>query len=117
MQSTEKKALRYNSGKPQLSYMLDAPLAMEGLARRFELGAKKYYRDNWKLGLNDTEVIDCLMRHLMAYANGEVVCEEFDKDGNSLGFQPHIDAVVWNAVVLSEQYHRRARALEKAIAS
>lgn len=100
------QAERRNEGKPQLSYILDAPLAMEGLASRFELGAKKYARDNWKKGLPTKELIDALLRHLKAFQNGEEMCEEFDKDGNSLGLQPHIDAVVWNAVVLSEQYHR-----------
>jgi len=92
------QALRYNNGKPQLSYLLDAPFAMEGLARRFELGAKKYSRDNWKKGLPDNEVIDCLTRHLMAYHNGEAE----DADG---GF--HVDAILWNAVVLSEQFYKR----------
>lgn len=92
------KADRFNEGKPQLSFILDAPLAMEGLSRRFELGAKKYSRDNWKLGLPDVEVIDSLLRHLVAYHNGEI----FDPDG---GY--HVDAIVWNAVVLSEQFHRR----------
>lgn len=100
------KALRYNEGKPQLSFLLDAPLAMEGLARRFELGAKKYERDNWKLGLSNKELIDCLMRHLLKFANGEFESEEFDKNGNSLGRHPHIDAVLWNAVVLSEQFYK-----------
>jgi len=92
------RADRYNEGKPQLSFILDAPLAMEGLARRFELGAKKYARDNWKKGLPDVEIIDSLMRHLLAYHNGEVS----DPDG---GF--HVDAIVWNAVVLSQQFHSR----------
>src|SRR3546814_8933892 len=44
------QADRYNTGKPELSYLFDAPLAMEGLAQRFSLGAKKYSRDNWKKG-------------------------------------------------------------------
>lgn len=101
-------ALRYNEGKPQLSFILDAPLAMEGLSKRFELGAAKYERDNWKLGLDENELVDCLLRHLSKYKNGEHYCEEFDKEGNSLGIQPHIDAVVWNAVVLSEQFHRKS---------
>lgn len=109
--SSSTKALRYNEGKPQLSYVFDAPLAMEGLAARFELGAKKYARNNWKNGLPDVEVIDCLLRHLSAYQNGELTMEEFDKDGNSLGWGHHVDAILWNAVVLAEQYHRRRLAL------
>lgn len=99
------QADRYNEGKPELSYILDAPLAMQGLANRFALGAKKYSRDNWKKGLPDTQVIDSLLRHLSAYQNGEM----HDEDGGL-----HVDAIVWNAVVLSEQYHK---AMEKTIVS
>jgi hypothetical protein len=94
------KADRFNEGKPQLSYVFDAPLAMEGLVRRFELGAKKYSRDNWKKGLDDVEVIDSLLRHLKDYYNGEIL----DEDG---GY--HVDAILWNAVVLSEQFHKREK--------
>ena len=98
------KADRFNAGKPQLSYILDAPLAMEGLARRFELGAAKYSRDNWKKGLDDTSIIDSLLRHLKAYQNGEY----YDEDGGT-----HADAIVWNAVVLSEQWHQREKSIVK----
>lgn len=92
------QADRYNEGKPQLSYIFDAPLAMQGLAKRFELGAKKYSRDNWKKGLPDVEIIDALLRHLSAYQNGEIG----DPDGGN-----HVDAILWNAVVLAEQFYRR----------
>lgn len=101
------QADRYNAGKPELSFLFDAPLAMEGLANRFSLGARKYARDNWKLGLPENELIDALLRHLKEYKKGVTHCEEFDKDGNSLGWQPHVDAIVWNAVVLSEQFHKQ----------
>lgn len=96
--AAKEQADRYNHGKAQLSFVFDAPLAMEGLANRFELGAKKYSRDNWKKGLPDVQVIDALLRHLSAYQNGETT----DPDG---GY--HVDAIVWNAVVLSEQFHKR----------
>lgn len=92
------KAARFNEGKVELSYLLDAPLAMEGLCRRFSLGAKKYNRDNWKKGLPEDELIDALMRHLMKLHNGEY----YDEDGGT-----HPDAIVWNAVVLAEQLHRK----------
>lgn len=91
------QADRFNTGKAELSYILDAPLAMQGLANRFALGANKYSRDNWKKGLPDVQVIDSLMRHLIAFQNGEV----YDIDG---GY--HVDAIVWNSVVLSEQHHK-----------
>lgn len=93
------RADRFNEGKPKLSYILDAPLAIEGLSNRFELGAKKYSRNNWKKGFDDTSLIDSLLRHLAAYQNGETV------DPVDGGY--HMDAVVWNAIVLSEQFHKR----------
>lgn len=93
----KKQADRYNTGKPELSFLMDAPLAMQGLANRFSLGARKYSRDNWKLGLPTKQVIDSLLRHIMAYSNGELT----DEDGGE-----HVDAIVWNAVVLSEQSKR-----------
>jgi hypothetical protein len=102
------QADRFNAGKPQLSYIFDAPLAMEGLVRRFELGAKKYSRDNWKKGLDDIQVIDSLLRHLSAYQNGEII----DPDGGN-----HVDAIVWNAVVLAEQFYRREKALAEHLVS
>lgn len=99
-------ALRHNKGKPQLSYLLDAPLAMSGLAKQFELGTRKYSRDNWKKGFPQNELIDSLLRHLAPLQNGVYEEEEFDEEGNSIGFVNHCDALLWNAVVLSEQIHR-----------
>lgn len=98
-------AKRFNAGKPELSYIFDAPLAMEGLCRQFMLGAKKYGRDNWKEGLDNNHLIDSLSRHLMRLKAGILEEEEFDEEGNSLGMCNHVDAVVWNAVILSEQVH------------
>lgn len=92
----EGKADRFNSGKPQLSFMLDAPNAMIGLCRTFEAGAKKYSRDNWKKGLNEKELLDCLMRHLVKAVAGEEVDEETKVD--------HKYHVLWNALVWAEQY-------------
>lgn len=96
------QADRYNEGKPQLSFIFDAPLAMEALARRFEMGAKKYARDNWKKGFPDIQVIDSLLRHVSAYQNGETS----DPEGGN-----HVDAIVWNAVVLAEQFYKREKML------
>ena len=94
-----KKALRFNDGKPELSYMLDAPIAMKGLSEVFAMGAKKYERDNWKNGLDKNEIIDSLIRHLMAFKNGEMVDEESGKC--------HTHHVHWNALVLAEQFSNK----------
>ena len=90
------KAMRHNTGKPQLSFILDAPTAMNGLAEVFAMGSEKYERDNWKKGLDKNEIIDSLLRHLMAFKNGEAIDSESGKS--------HTHHVHWNALVLAEQF-------------
>lgn len=84
---------RYNSGKSQLSYMLDADVAMIGMCDVFEFGAQKYDRNNWKKGLDTSEIMDSLLRHLTSYASGEVLDPESGL--------PHIDHITCNAVFLA----------------
>ena len=87
------KAARFNAGKPPLSYMLEADVAMEGMCQVFEFGAKKYARNNWKKGLDVNEIMDSMLRHLISYKNGEVL----DADSGL----PHVDHVTCNAVFLA----------------
>lgn len=89
-------AMRFNSGKSELSYLLSAPVAMKGLTEAFEFGAKKYARDNWKKGLERNTIVDSLLRHLTAAQNGETHDPETGID--------HLHHVHWNAMALAEQY-------------
>ena len=67
------------------------PRALIKLAKRFEDGAAKYKRDNWKQGIPISRYIDSLYRHLWAF-----MAEDQTED--------HLGAIIWNAVCLSETF-------------
>lgn len=92
-----KYALRYNSGKPQFSYITDFPNAMRGFAGVSEFGATKYERDNWRKGRSFKDTIDSLLRHIFAFASGE----DIDPESG----QPHTGHIIWNAAALEEWRH------------
>ena len=86
---------RDNAGKPQLSFLLDFPIAAEAFCRVKELGAIKYARDNWKAGGKpDEEYYDACMRHLFAGKTGEL----FAPDTGCL----HAAHAAWNMFALIE---------------
>lgn len=87
------QALRYNTGKSKLSY---TPVAlMEGASRAMVYGATKYERNNWRKGFPQTEVMDCLLRHAMAWLEGQDCDEEsqlhhFDHIAANVAFLLHM---------------------------
>lgn len=88
------EGLRYNEGK--LRYDLINPSAIEGLARVFSFGAKKYSERNWEKGMAWSKVIASLKRHLAAIEKGE----DYDIESGEL----HANHLQWNAHVLSAYY-------------
>lgn len=87
----EEKALRYNEGKPKWSLV---PFkSLEPMVRVLEYGCEKYSKDNWKRGLDDTEILESLSRHLFALMGGEI------KDKGSQ--QHHIGHILANAMFYS----------------
>ena len=71
MPEMPERAMRFNSGKPHMSYVTDFPIAMQGLARVMMGGVEKGYpRDNWKKGMTENEYLDSMMRHIMDYKDG-----------------------------------------------
>jgi hypothetical protein len=61
--------------------------ALRKVARRFEDGANKYGRDNWKKGIPASRYVDSLYRHLWQ------LMEEDE-------LEDHGGAVIWNAMCL-----------------
>lgn len=84
------QALRYNQGKLQWS-LIDYK-SLEGLVRVLEMGAQKYSRDNWKLGMPTSQVCESLMRHLFAFMSGEI----YDKESGC----SHMSHVLCNAMFI-----------------
>lgn len=59
-------------------------------------GVDKYDRGNWRKGFPQDEMIDSLLRHVLALKRGEVV------DPDSKNGATHYDSIVANALMLSE---------------
>lgn len=65
------KMMRDNKSKIELSYMLDFPYAMGDLCAVMMFGADKYERNNWKKGGSIVQMENSLLRHVMAFHNGQ----------------------------------------------
>ena len=105
-------AMRFNKGKPELSFWLDFPHAMDGVSRVAAMGAEKYARDNHMRGLDFNVLIDSMIRHLVltkAAVSQHKLGNISDLDAHEVLLDDestvnHLYHVAWNAIVLAEQY-------------
>lgn len=88
------QAMRHNTGKVQLSYVLDFPNAIAAFSRVCEFGANKYERHNWKKGLPVSKTMDSTLRHLVQFQKGE------DRDDESKCL--HLAHAMWNIMAMME---------------
>jgi len=91
----KERAMRFNNGKPELHYALTFGEALKGAARVGTFGANKYSAYNYMKGATASQSIGCLLRHLLAWFEGE------DSDPESQ--LNHLDHFVWNAMRLSTE--------------
>ncbi len=83
--------LRFSKGKNMVN--LIRPLMIWGLANVFTRGAIKYASNNWMRGMEWSEVIGPLERHVLKWMAGE--CYDADTGCH------HMFMVAWNALVLA----------------
>lgn len=91
------KGSKYDNGKAPIHMIPEE--AILGMAQAFGYGAKKYDRFNYRKGIEFTRLMDSLMRHLLAFSQGQ------DNDDES-GL-PHTYHILANAAMLefSRLYH------------
>lgn len=88
---TKGSGARFNDGKP--AFDLVPLVALEGCAKVFEYGRRKYASWNWAKGMDWSIPYSCMLRHLAAWQRGE------DNDPES-GL-PHLGHVMCNLVMLT----------------
>lgn len=67
-------ATKHDTDKPMLS--LINRTAMESEAEVLMFGLKKYGRNNWKLGMQHSRILDAVLRHIFKYLDGEKLDDE-----------------------------------------
>lgn len=90
-EASQNQGMRFNEGKPQWS-LIDFK-SLEPMVRVLEFGAKKYARDNWKKGLDKNQILESMMRHVVALMDGEV--------NDSESGLPHIGHIMCNTMFWS----------------
>lgn len=87
------KPLKYQEGKADVS--LVPPMFIRVLARVFEYGLTKYYKNSWKEFTLDKAIDDLIpaaMRHIDEYRSGEYL--------DPVTKCPHLAAAAWNCLIV-----------------
>lgn len=71
--------------------------ALQRTIWRNDHGAAQYGRDNWRNAPDPARYTDALLRHAFALCRGEL-----HDESTQWGDIRHTDAVIWNALALSE---------------
>ena len=87
-------ATKYDNDKPPLSLLSRS--ALEGCAKVLGFGAEKYAAHNWRQGMEWSRVISSLLRHTMAFNEGE----DIDPESGL----PHVYHMMCNAMFLADYY-------------
>jgi len=87
----DNQALRYNQGK--VNWSLVDFKSLEPMVDVLAYGTKKYSRDNWRLGMPATQIIESMLRHTFSLLNGEFI------DNESLCY--HVGHIQCNAMFLA----------------
>jgi Domain of unknown function (DUF5664) len=61
--------VKADTGKPPVSLISRSAVLAE--ARVLDFGAKKYAAHNWRKGMKWSRLVDAMLRHALAYADGE----------------------------------------------
>jgi hypothetical protein len=87
------KPLKYDEGKHNPA--LVPPMFIRVLARIFEYGLTKYYKDSWKQFTLDKAIDDLIpaaMRHIDDYRSGEYL--------DPVTERPHLGHAAWNLLIV-----------------
>lgn len=101
----DKRGVKYDDHKPPMSLL--SRVALEAAARVLAFGAKKYDAWNWSNGIAYSRVVSALIRHALAYADGE----QFDPETG----ESHMAHVMCCAMFLLdyEKHHPEMNDLRK----
>lgn len=95
----EDKAKRFNDNKLPWA---DVPLAgLIEVSKVTQHGAKKYDRFNWQKGFPLTQLVDCLMRHLIGDSKhkGALTGQRYDEESGA----DHFGHACWNILAILHQ--------------